>query len=718
MADMTSEMAMIAPQNPPEEQATTPVKKTTGRDDENGRWLSRIAMCRRLRRNLILDWAINVDYRRGKLFDTDSDQDRIAITADWSMTKAKQAQLFSQVPEVRLKERNKQYEGAVPTFARKLNETLGFAEVGTAMDECLPDCINASGVAAVLIAYETRTEMRDYTTPQPSAHTGTSAPDGTPAPGAPAELALAGLAMPEGAGPGAPPAPSVTQIPYTTAKRFTIERLSPSDLLWDMTFTGSNFNKSPWQGRSGRIPWSRAIIEFGKSEDNPHGLVEADKSTVCGQDNRSPYDMLTHGEERERYKETNQVSFEEIFYWRYLFHVEERSYEAIQRKVFVSGKTEPVIDEEWQGQRRGENDSIIGSCKMPIQFLTLTYVSDEAIPPSDTAMGRPQVDELVKSRSQMVRQRDHSIPVRGFNVNLVAPEVATSLMRGTWQGMIPFNGSGERAIWEVARSAFPREDFEFDRIAKADLAETWQVGSSTGSGGGSGTQIRSAAEANNIQANFSTRVGYERGRVVRFFLNIAEVLAGLLSLYGDWTDEEKRALASWDMTKLPGYFIYSVRADSTVLLDAGQRYDRLERYLNISAKSGMVDEVPVLKEMAGLVGIDESIVRPPQPKGPEPANISLRITGDDLQNPAVVALLAKLGQLPSPEELAAAKKYIMESVIVPPPAPPAPGGPAGPPAPAGPEGATPPVIPPSGGTDAHPAWDMAGRLNKRMQDGR
>jgi hypothetical protein len=39
-------------------------------------WLSRIKKCKSIRYQLVQDWATNIDYRRGKQFTTDDDQDR------------------------------------------------------------------------------------------------------------------------------------------------------------------------------------------------------------------------------------------------------------------------------------------------------------------------------------------------------------------------------------------------------------------------------------------------------------------------------------------------------------------------------------------------------------------------------------------------------------------------------------------------------------------
>jgi hypothetical protein len=169
-----------------------------------------------------------------------------------------------------------------------------------------------------------------------------------------------------------------------------------------------------------------------------------------------------------------------------------------------------------------------------------------------------------------------------------------------------------------------------------------------------------------------------------------------------------------DVQHMPSYYMYTTRTDSSVLLDAEQRYSRLERYTNIAAKSGLADMVPVLQEMASLVDVDESTVARPTGGKPEPVNVSLRVDEQSLQDPIVVAMLIESGQFPKPETLEMAKKAIMQSRQLPVPPPPPgmpPGGPGGAPPP---ESAPQPAQP----ADANAHWDMAGRVNKRQQDGR
>ena len=56
------------------------------------------------------------------------------------------------------------------------------------------------------------------------------------------------------------------------------------------------------------------------------------------------------------------------------------------------------------------------------------------------------------------------------------------------------------------------------------------------------------------------------------------------------------------------------------------------------------------------------IVRNPEPSGPEPPNVSLRVSGAvDLRDPLVLAMFVKSQQAPSQQELSVAQKMIEAS---------------------------------------------------------
>lgn len=653
-----------------------------------GEFRKRIDACKQYRRKLVANWTSNIDYRRGKPFASQADEDRVVVNLDWSLTKSKQAALFSQVPQVHITH-HPQTQAAGPwlrAFEQRINDSLILAGIEAAMDEVMPDVINAAGIGAVVVSHEVITEEREV----PSQDLSSLPPEQQTA-------IMQSRLLPDGS-------PLLMEkITVPVDRRYVISRISPADLLWPINFTGSDFDNAPWKGYSGRTSWAEAKRLFK--------LKDQDKEKIVGGESRNQLDRLTHDVEKDKDTQDNEVNFDVIFYNDYYFNPNARNYNKVRTLIYVAGKEDPVVDEDWSGQREGEDGSLVGSLKPPVRILTLTYISDETIPPSDSAIGRPQVNEINKSRTQMIMQRERSIPVRWFNVDRIDPAMQQNLMRGTWQGMIPVQGDGARVIGEISKASMPSENFNFDSVAKQDLQESWQIGPNQQGSFANGRQ--SASEANLVESNFQTRIGRERAKVAKFFCSIAEVLGGLIALF-----EEPTSFGEGFDPAISRTLSYSILADSTVLLDASQRIERLNKFIDMTAKSGWVDVGPVIKEIATLSGLDPNVVvRPPEPAPPVEPNISLRLTGvEDMYNPLTLAILMKGGQAPDMKLIEEAKKLIQSAVM---PSAPAPGMPPGgaPMAPMGPAVSPPEPAPPAVG-DANPDWTLMPKVNKRSEDGR
>lgn len=592
----------------------------------------------------------------------------------------------------------------VHNFEQRINDTAVSSGIETALDECLPDCINAAGIGIVLVCHEALTE--DVQVP---------AIDLSFYGEAAAEIEASGM-LPTGE-----PLPMAT-VPRVLDSRYCMKRISPADFLWPIDFTGSDFNDAPWVGRTGRMTWAEAMSAFK--------LTEEDKDKYCSGEDRNILDRLNTDTEKDE-AETYEVAFDEVFYKEQKYDPAAKSYSAIHHLIFLGAHKKPVVDEPWKGQQPDEESGmLVGSLRFPLQVLSLTYITDESIPPSDSAIGRPQVNELNKSRTHMVLQREHSRPVRWFDVNRIDPLIQQALMRGVWQHMIPVQGNGENVIGEISRSALPQENFHFDTVIKGDLNEAWQVGQ-----GQVGTDIETKAEVNAVQGNMQTRVARERAKVSKFVCTLAEVLGGLLSIYEDPMSFGENFKPSVSRT-----LSYSILADSTVLLDSTQRIKRLVDFVNFSAKSGYLNVEPVLKEIATLTGLDPNVViQPPPPKPPAEPNVSLRLTGaEDMMNPLLLAFMMKAGLAPDPKMIEQAKQLIQVSVVPPPgtimPTSPQPGevGPDGAPVEPDPMSQVPiPIAPQPGAADlpdnppgpppavgdAHPNWSSMPRINERVLKG-
>ena len=210
----------------------------------------KVEVCKSYRRKLAQAWTTNIDYRRGKPFSSQSDEDRIAVNLDWAMTQSKQAALFSQVPQARVNHPPHTLApdaaGWVHGFEQKINDTLVQAGIEAAMNEVIPDCVNAAGLGAVIIAYETISEQVEV----PGIDLSLFPPE------VQAQITKTKM-LPNGM-----PVPFET-VPRVLDKRYLINRISPADFLWPINFTGSDFNNAPWIGRSGKISWAEAARRFG-----------------------------------------------------------------------------------------------------------------------------------------------------------------------------------------------------------------------------------------------------------------------------------------------------------------------------------------------------------------------------------------------------------------------------------------------------------------------
>lgn len=668
------------------------------RDDETATgpdawapWLRRLSAARRRRNDLIHDWQENVDRRRGAIDETTRTQPstatrtRVTVNQDWPLTKAKIAQLYSQTPEVRLTPRDETFRPAVPIFSRELNDTISEASVGSTIEECLADVVNASGISGVLVSCEKRTELRDVPLVDPA----TLPPD-----------------IQQAVMTGAVKIP-MEQVDHPVDVMHLAERISPADLLIPSDFTSSNYDKARWLGHDGRMTWPQALNAFKPSEPaedgtvGQRGLTEDDKDHVLGRDRRASGVDNTLSTDTTKFRDTEVVNYTEVFYWRHFYHADETSFKALQRLVFVEGLDEPVVNEPYKGQQRDEQSGrMVGVTKNPIRVLTLTYISDDGLPPSDSSISRRTVEELEQSRDQMVEQRRHSIPWRWGDSNRISPAMRSKIDQGIYQDFIWTNGPGDRAIGEVSRASFPNEKWEFDNKIKNDLTELWQVG--TNQAGAFAQGERSAREAGIIERNFQRRVGQEQDKVTKFFMGIAECLAGHLALYGtfDLPDElgPQRAM-------LANAFTYSVRVDSTVRLDAGQRIEQLKEFFNLWAQSGYLNVKAIAEEWAELIALDPAkALTDPQPKPPEPVKVSIS-KAEDLLSTMFVAMLVRTQQAPTPEDLAAAIKLQQAAMAgMAPPVPPQlpPGGPPT-------EVATPGI--------RNANFETAPRIERRAEDG-
>ncbi len=646
------------------------------------------------------EWNRNVELRMGRpaspTYETlDNDQSgfdtgsKSALNPDWFLTKTKIANLYSQCPQVQATHEAKQFAAAIPPFTKQLNYELSEkrSNVSVAMKEALADIVNAAGVGFVLVDYVARFEDHEV----PAVDVSMIDP----------KLVDQAIKM--------------KLIPTTTVSKvvsdaFPVSRIAPMDGIWPADFAGSDFDNGDFLGYRGRVNAAVGQVMFDLDDAQVEKAVD---SLPSNKDDSLKVDTSTKPDQGT----VKKISFNRVFYWRHRYDPDETALTAIWEIVWVKGITKPVKHEPWSGQRLDEKSGkYVGACKFPVRVGTTTYVSDNPIVPSDSAAGRPQVNDLRRSRAQMFMNRQRSTPLRWGNVNMIGAEMQSQINDGTYQGIIWTNGTGERAIGEVARASYPSEDLTFDQNAKSDLLESW--GLNPAAIGQMQAGRKNQAEVMGAQQGSATVLGADRNEIQRLFLGIVEVLAGLMALYSEFpllTPQEKQTMEqAWDRQHILSDMVFKIRPDSMITIDPQQRIQRISQALNLTVKSGYVNPKPIITEIMELSGLDPSEVvidpTPPKPKDPQ---LSYRFSGkDDLANPLAVALLLKQKQL-TLEDVNTAKQFLLEVQKPPeasaPPAGPVP--PAGQPPPAG----GPPVPHPQDAA-THPEWSLGSRIMKRSRD--
>lgn len=673
----------------------------------------RAETCGSLKRTLYAEWKRNVDLRMGRLGsraslvaenDDPVDELQSEINPDWYLSKAKIANLFSQVPQVMGTHEASQYGPAIPPFMKQLNYELGQkrGKVGVAMREVMADIVNAAGIGFVFVDYVAR--FADVETPTVDVSM--------------IDPRMVDRAIEAGLIP--------TELqPMVVSDKFSITRVAPMSGLWPTDFAGSDFDDADFMGFKGQMSEADAAHAFDLDDAE---LRKAARSSGVGKDQSL---RTAENDEQGRSGDKKVVEYERLFYWRHRFDKDEESLEAIWEIVYIKGISKAVRHEPWSGQRYDKRTGrYLGCRKFPVRVGTLTYISDNPLTPSDTAAARPQTNDLRRSRSQLFQQRARSTPLRWYNVNQVGLEIQSQLNDGTFQGMIPINGTGERAVGEVARASYPGEDLTFDQETTADMLNMW--GLTPGALGLSTPGRKTVAETQMTSAGFSTNIGSEKLLMTSFFLGIVETVAGLMSLYSEFevlTPEQRQIMdQTWDRGSILVDMALNIRPDSMIALDPQVRIQRLMNFLNMTVKSGYVAPKSIIVEIAELTGLDPAeVIVDPTPKQPDDPQLSYRFSGkDDLTNPLVLALLMNNGRPPNPQQLEAAKQLLLMAQQ--PAQAPQPGGPgSGGPTPVG-AGATPAAAanrPPGAPAAAPPhpqdaetntGWALASKIAKRSRD--
>jgi hypothetical protein len=640
-----------APQAPPLPQP--PEKKPVKVSKETfNRWKEEIRRGEQRREKHIEAWKQNVAALEGRTPDG-GDDDTVWVNKDWSRTKNKVANLFFRVPELQIRARREEFTPAAPLVAAAINHMLSKRmQLPFTVDEILTDAVNAAGLGISVIGYEATTRQAVV----------------------PSEPGVSDLPPEIQAGLLVSGELPYESVPVPIHEEWYWDRISPSKFIWPSSFKQTDWDRAPWLGYEFEMPLLAARRRYklpatfkGSRPKREHELVG---DRYSGADTK---DDLARGWV--------------IWYRAALYDKDARHPLHLRRMVIIDGHDDgPVVAEDSPYQRIGDDGSVSGVTKFPIRVLSLSYVPDAAVPPSDSQVTRPQVNELIQSRTLMMLQRQRSLPIRWYDINQVDDGAVEIIRAGRMQEWLPMNGPAERAVGEIARATYPRENFEFDKVIANDLDESWamganQVGSDT-VGDTSATEIRA------IQQAIGVRLDYERNKVLRWFVDGAEIVLTLMQLFHtaeDWVEvigeDGMRRIQPWSSQEIAGEYVFDVKPDATARVDVGKEREDARNLYQFLANDPHVNRVKLLEAVLRTHNLDPaSVMVEPPPKGPDPANASFRFNDQALNpmNPAfpiVMQILSQAGYQIDPNVVRAAFQSAQRMLGQVPGAPPGPAGP-------------------------------------------
>lgn len=579
-------------------------------------------------KSLAKAWDKNLEKTFGDV-PKDWDDDAVRVNKEFALVKQKQSLLFFRVPEVQLKPLRPDAEPVAAVAAAALNQVLSRdMKVSYLVDEVLTDALCPAGIGVSKISYEAITTNVD-TKPPEHAETPDEVFQG---------LVDSGAA-------------SWVKQPVVTYECYDWKRIPYKQFLFPTDFDGSSFDDAPWLGLSFTMPKTEAKRQYKLSKE------ELEQAKV------SPNDDDRDGEKEDI---TSRVKGYEIWYRACYFDEKVTHKDHFRKLVYLHGMDTPVVHEDSPYQWY-EQGTLRGVTRYPIRVLTLTYVPDRPLPPSDVTITRPQVSELEKSRTLMMLQRQRSLPVRWFDVNQVDEMAENVLRQGIIQDWLPMNGPAGNSIGEISRATYPRENFEFDRVINSEIGGAWALGPDQLGQDAPGEST--AREVSERASAAQTRLDYERSKVLRWFREGSEVVYALLQRFATQTKYAEMVgpdgatrLVQWNAQTLAGDYAFEARPDAALRLDAqADRQQALNLY-QLLRRDELVDAKGLLTEVVrchNMLPEKTLVQQPPEPQ-PDRPNISFRFSGEDLDPTRphalmVYDLMAKSGIALDPNVIAQAR---------------------------------------------------------------
>lgn len=557
-------------------------------------------------------WQKNLDQYLAKIFEIGTNQDRIVVPKDYSKVERKKASIAFNLPHVTLRPRQMEIQDATHIFQSRVNDQLGLDGIDamTMVDEVIFDVLCPSGFGVCKIGYE------PYQDGEVQVQVGTQPGPAVPiSPGA-----VLGLSAPP-----PPEVPVYASAPNIVYEKYFMERVSPAKFLKPVSFVGKDFDKAPWLAVEYRLPREVAMAAWNLAEED---------CPPCGEDTHL---LITRPSDEAG---EDECLVRELWYYAYLFDPTVKHPLKMRKLVFLDGREAPVEHRDSPYQRFENGKFLVGMVGNPIHVLTIRTLADSSSPRSDVAASRPQVLELSTGRTQMIQQRDRSRPMRMADVDrLGGPAAFQKVLDNQNQAIIPVQGmdASNPPIQEVARASYPREDFTFDSIINRDIDEAWGMGANQQ--GLESSESKTATEQALVERNANARMDKERQLVLQWFAKGVGKFAALLQLFDDREElvevlgaQSEKTLQQWDRQKVQGRWAFEIRPDAGQRIDGEMYRKNLIDAFNYLARDPHINRMEILRPIVESLNLDPTrVIMPKLPeKGPDPANVSFRFSGEDL----------------------------------------------------------------------------------------
>jgi hypothetical protein len=606
-------------------------------------WRRRITASLDSTKPAIEDGKENISRYIGRPLGARPIEDTACVPTDFYYVETKKNQTFYRLPDVFVRPEKPGVEDAAVVFQAALNKQLGPQGVNVlpTVQQVIFDVLCPTGFGAVALGYQTRLGNPET------------------------------VDVPLGVGPMGEPITG--KAPNIVASWYFVEHIKPGDLLVAPEFVGLDFDKAPWVGQRFR-------------EDVPDDDTEGGSSEI---DDRRLTPLPSGAQAALRKQRTGY----EVWYRAYLFDADVQHPDKIRTfKVYEDDRTQPVIVRDHPHQRYANAAGKLakGMRGYGIKPLTLRYVSDTWMAPSDCTMARNTADELSKGRTQMLQSRDRNKPQWGFDATRVDKDVQAKIEQATIQGGIPFNGPGQDATWPIVKGESPRETYQFNEVAQGDLKRIWRIGDNQLA---SISEKSSTATEQQITASAAQEAHEaDRAVVLSWYVNkVAAEFAALMQLYANEEEfveligadaqrltkipdqvkqqaqqagQDARVLVPWNKELIDGLFSFSARPNSQLFIDAAQEKKQLMDLYSFFANEPTVNRAELTRAIITRYGFDPSkMLQAAPPKQAAPPSVALSVKGEDFnpQMPQAPILLDSLSKLGVPIDLKAVQTAIAKA---------------------------------------------------------